>query len=232
MPHLTKFEYGKVYYSFEWLTTPPVMPTCRTARIHSTKAISSWVFAGERSCDGTLEFVLLEAWQGEAKSPKWPAGLGGKGLSPKAAKVIMLTWDELLQALMEQNRIELHGMQFTLLAQNGQVAALARVRIVGTSPSPDEGIFSIHGTLLDGTPEPKRVALVMLGNGMSVTFRVVGVDWTKGTDEDPVSLTCGGSAEEIDVWSRLALEGRQLDILEAKSGLWIEPGHSDSDHGR
>ncbi len=229
----TKYEYGKVYYSFEWRATPPVMPKCRTAQIHNTKAISSWVFAGERSCDGTLEFVLLETWQGEAKSPEWPAGLGGKGLSPKAAKVIMLTWDELLQALMEQNRIELRGMQFTLLAQTGQVAVLARVRIIGTSPSPDEGTFSILGTLLDGTPEPKRVALVRLGNGMSVTFRVMGVDCTKGTDKDLVSLTCRGSAEEVEVWSHLALKGRRLDVLETKWGLWIEPDSSDSDqHGR
>ena len=33
----------------------------------------------------------------------------------------------------------------------------------------------------------------MLGNGMSITFRVIGVDCTKGTDKDLVLLTCCGS---------------------------------------
>ena len=62
------------------------------------------------------------------------------------------------------------------------------------------------------TSEPKRAAVVMLDNKMWVTFRVIGVDCTKDTDKDLVSLTCRGSSEEVEVWSHLALEGRRLDV--------------------
>ena len=229
-----KFEVGKVYYRLYLWKYPP-----------GAHVTTSWVYEGEGPDARANEsrgkrlppgfwFMQWESWldQKNAEDPAIvPLRIGFT--SRASAKKAMLTWDEFLQALMDLNRIELHGTQFTLLAETGQVAALARVQIVTTSANPQEGTFSIRGTLLDGTPEPKRVALVMLGNGMSITFRVIGVDCTKGTDMDLVSLTCRGSAEEVEVWSHLALEGRRLDVLETKWGLWIEPDSSDSDqHGR
>jgi hypothetical protein len=222
------FEVGKVYYRLHRWAYPP-----------GAHVISTWVYAGEGSdacadnegCEALppgFSFIEWEAWI-DIKNSNETCTAPSIGFQSRVrAEEAMLTWDELLQRLLDLNRFELHNRQFTVLAETEEVTALARVRIIATSANPQEETFSIRGQLIEGTPEPKRAAVVMLDNKMWVTFHVIKVECVKGTDKDLITLACRGSIEDVEAWSNLALEGRQLDVLKLKRGVWIESADSDS----